>query len=179
MQGNSPLLVCAMRNSRDTVREGLSYSSYVWSTFRRTNTQSGALRAPPTGATLLLLFHPQKIYVRYLKLAIIGQKFISRRSIKTYMYTLFKIGLKITNKQNNRSGIVMLGSTVYRQTPGKYSTTRPSRSKIKLLWEAGYGGKTLIGQEIRVKSFCNNKMTTRRRQSTVDLYIINLPTAYG
>jgi hypothetical protein len=29
MQGNSPLLVCAMRNSRDTVREGLSNNSYV------------------------------------------------------------------------------------------------------------------------------------------------------
>ncbi len=28
IQGNSPLLVCAMRNSRDTVREGLSYNSH-------------------------------------------------------------------------------------------------------------------------------------------------------
>ncbi len=42
-QGNSPLLVCAMRNSRDTVREGLSYKLQP---FRFTNTQSGALRAP-------------------------------------------------------------------------------------------------------------------------------------
>jgi hypothetical protein len=49
MQGNSPLLVCAMRNSRDTVREGLGYTSYSTSDqpFRLTNKQSGALRAPP------------------------------------------------------------------------------------------------------------------------------------